>query len=216
MLVFYPQLLGKLWLPPQLEPVTQNLSAFNRTVSEPLGILPKCPITLEGKTVCIDLMVVRGPLDFNFLLKRDYVYVMTAVVSTLFHVMYFPHNGNIVTVDQLSFTSLDSTTHNPTFMNVPFAEVVSTPPRVNYVATSLMFSLIDTSEPLTVCSTSFDLDPVIDMVKSMGAFERVVLIPIESLEMCSFQRTVLPSDEDLLEAMIEVCPLTCVSSSWKP
>ena len=43
---------------PQLVPVTQNLSAFNRTISEYLGILPKFSITLEGKTVCIDLMVV--------------------------------------------------------------------------------------------------------------------------------------------------------------
>ena len=141
---------------------------------------------------------------------------MKAVISTLFRVMSFPHNGNIVTVDQLSFTSLDSTTHNLTSLNVPFAEVVSTPPRVNYVATSPMFSLTDASEPLTVCSTSFDLDPVIDMEKPMGLFERDVLIPFHSLDMCSFKRIVLPSDEDLLKAMIEVCPLTCVSSSWKP
>jgi len=53
---------------PQLAPTTQNLKAFNRTISEPLGILPNFSITLEGKTVCIDLMVVRGPLDFNLLL----------------------------------------------------------------------------------------------------------------------------------------------------
>ena len=57
-------------------PITQNLKAFNRTISEPLGILPKFSITLEGKTVYIDLMVVRGPLDFNLLLGRDYVYAM--------------------------------------------------------------------------------------------------------------------------------------------
>ena len=61
--------------------------------------LPKFPITLEGKTVCIDLMVVRGPLDFNLLLGRDYVYAMKVVVSTLFRMMSFPHNGNIVTVE---------------------------------------------------------------------------------------------------------------------
>ena len=84
---------------PQLVPVTHNLSAFNITISETLGILPKFSITLEGKTVCIDLMVVRGPLDFNLLLGRDYVYVMKAVISTLFRMMSFPHNGNIVTVD---------------------------------------------------------------------------------------------------------------------
>lgn len=34
-LIFYPQLHG-----PQLVPVTQNQLAFNRTNSEPLGILP--------------------------------------------------------------------------------------------------------------------------------------------------------------------------------
>ena len=138
---------------------------------------------------------------------------MKAVVSTLFRVMSFPHNGNIVTVDQLSFTSLDSTTHNLTSLNVPFVEVVSTPPRVNYVSTSPMFSLTDVREPLTVCSTSFDSNLVIDMVNSMGAFEHDVLIPVESLDMFSFQRIVLPSDEDLLEAMIKECPLTYISSS---
>ena len=142
------------------------------------------------------------------------------------HVMSFPHNGNIVTVDQLSFTSLDSTTNNPTSLNVPYIEVVSTPPWINYVATSPMFSVTDASEPLTVYLTSFDLDSVIVMVNPMGVFEHNVLIPIESLDMGSFQIIVLPSDEDLLEAMIEESPLTCVPSRelffhlmktfWKP
>jgi hypothetical protein len=83
--------------------VTQNLLDFNRRASEPLGILPQLPVTLGGKIVYIDVMVVQGPLDFNFLLGRDYVYAMKVVVSTLFRVMSFPHNGNIVTIDQLSF-----------------------------------------------------------------------------------------------------------------
>ena len=81
---------------------------------------------------------------------------MKAIVSTLFRVMSFPHNGNIVTVDQLSFPSLVSTTDNMTALNVPDSKVVSTPPRVNYVATGPMFSVTDVSEPLTVCSSSFD------------------------------------------------------------
>jgi hypothetical protein len=38
--------------------------------------------------------------------------------------------------------------------------------------------------------------------------------------MYSFQSASLPSSEDLLEAMIDVCPLTCIPSrelsSWKP
>ena len=135
---------------PQLLPVTQNLSSFNKTISEPLGIIPKFPITLEGKTICIDLMVVRGPLDFNLLIGQDYVYAMKFFVLTLFRVMPFPHSGNIVNVDQISFTSLDLTSNNPTPLNVPYTEVVSTQPRVNYVETSPMFLVTDVTEPFSI------------------------------------------------------------------
>ena len=76
---------------------------FNLRPTVPLGILPHLPITLEGKTIYIDVMVVQGPLDFNLLLGCDYVYTMKDVVSTLFRVMYFPHDGKIMTVDKLSF-----------------------------------------------------------------------------------------------------------------
>jgi hypothetical protein len=74
---------------PQLAPVTHSLLAFNRGTSQPLGILPQFPVTLGGKTVFIDVMVVRDPLDFSLLLGRDYVYAMKAIVSTLFRVIYF-------------------------------------------------------------------------------------------------------------------------------
>ena len=86
---------------PQLVPVTQNLLAFNRRTSQPLGTLPQFPVTLGGKTVFIDVMVVQDPLDFSLLLGRDYVYAMKAIVSTLFSVIYFPHDGRMVTIDQL-------------------------------------------------------------------------------------------------------------------
>jgi hypothetical protein len=89
----------------QLAPITQNLLAFNRRTSQPLGILPQFPITLGGKTIFIDVMVVQDPLDFSLLLGQDYVYAMKALVSTLFHVISFPHDGRIVTIDQLSFIS---------------------------------------------------------------------------------------------------------------
>ena len=84
---------------PQLDmPPTDQILDFNRRPTTPLGILPQLSITLEGKTVCIDVMVVQGALDFNLLLGHDYVHDMKAVVSTLFRVMYFPHHGNIVTL----------------------------------------------------------------------------------------------------------------------
>jgi hypothetical protein len=190
---------------PQLAPVTQNLLAFNRRASQPLGILPQFPVTLGGKTVFIDVMVVRDPLDFTLLLGQDYVYDMKAIVSTLFRVISFPHDGRIVTIDQLSFIGPDWVTS----LSGSYMQTVSAPPHVNYVALSPMTSTFD------------DLDPVVDMViSSIGLLEPDLLTPFMTLDMCSFQSDSLPSDEDLLEAMTEFCPLTWYPSralsSWKP
>lgn len=143
---------------PQLMLGTHNLLAFNRTINEPLGLLPKLPTTLEGKNVCIDLMVVQVPLDFSFLLRRDYVYTLKVVMSILFPVMSFPHNGNIVMIDKLSLLILDLTTFQPSSLNFPYLQVVSTPPWVHYVETSPMFLDTDASEPLTIFLTYFDSD----------------------------------------------------------
>jgi hypothetical protein len=92
---------------PQLVSVTLNMLAFNRRNSQPLGTLPQFLVTLGGKTVFIDVMVVRDPLDFSLHLGRYYVYSMKAILSTLFCVIYFPHDGRIVTIDQLSLISPD-------------------------------------------------------------------------------------------------------------
>ena len=95
----------------------------------PLGILPQFPITSQEKTVCIDVMVVQGPLYFNLLLGCDYVYTMKAVVSTLFRFIHFPHDGKIVTIDQLSFVTPDHriTPSNQTALNVSHVLVVPPP-----------------------------------------------------------------------------------------
>jgi hypothetical protein len=74
---------------------------FDRRVSQTLGILPQYLVTLGGKMIYVDVMVVHDPLDFNMLLGRDYVYIMRYFVSTLFRVICFPHNGKIVTIDHL-------------------------------------------------------------------------------------------------------------------
>jgi hypothetical protein len=133
---------------PQLAPVTQNLLAFNRRTSQPLGTLPQFPVTLGGKTVFIDVMVVQDPLDFSLLLGRDYVYAMKAIVSTLFRVISFPHDGRMVTIDQLSFIGPDLT--SMTSLHGSYMQTVSPPPHVNYVALSPMPSTADADEPLTM------------------------------------------------------------------
>ena len=85
-----------------------KLLDFDRCPSEYLGILPQFPISLGWKTVLVNVIVVQGPLYFNMLLGHDYVYAMNIVVSTLFWVMHFPHNGSIVTIDKLA-----SDNHHP-------------------------------------------------------------------------------------------------------
>ena len=89
---------------PSLLPEMRNLTGFDKGTSRLLWILPNVPITLRRKIVHMNVMVVQGPLDYNLLLGRDYIYCMGAIVSSLFRVMCFPHKGRMVKqVDQMSF-----------------------------------------------------------------------------------------------------------------
>lgn len=89
---------------PLLLPEMRNLTGFNKGTNRPLGILPNVPINLRRKTIHMNVMVVQGPLDYNLLLGRDYIYCMGAIVSSLFRVMCFPHEDKMIKlVDQMSF-----------------------------------------------------------------------------------------------------------------
>jgi hypothetical protein len=132
-------------------------------------------------------------LDFSLLLGWDYVYSMRSIVSTHFHVISFPHDGRMVTNDQLSFIGPNWITS----LNSSYMQIVSPPSHVNYVALS----------PMT--SNSNNLDLVVDMViSSVGLLEPNLLTRVTTLDMCSFQNDFLTSSEDLLEAMTKFCPLT--------
>lgn len=174
---------------PHLVPITQNMLGFNKGTNQLLGILPKFLITLGGKTVYIDVMVVQGPLDFNLLLGCDYVYVMEALVSSLFPVICFSHEGNVVIIDQLTFICPESTPIQPSSLNGSYLQPVSTLPQVNYVATCSMPKSTD--------------DLVGDVVHHvLGALEPN--FSIGSLDMYPFQSVFLPSDEKPLESMATV------------
>ena len=90
-----------------LAPSTITLRAWDGHASQPIGLFRNCPITLAGKTVCVDVEVIDTPLDYNIILGRSYTYAMSAVPSAVFRKMSFPHNGKIVTIDQLTY-------HEPT------------------------------------------------------------------------------------------------------
>jgi hypothetical protein len=57
--------------------------------------------------MCIEVEVVDAPLDYNILLGRSWTYAMQVVVAIVFPVLLFPHEGRIVTIDQLSFSRPD-------------------------------------------------------------------------------------------------------------
>jgi hypothetical protein len=62
---------------------------------------------LGGKTMYVEVEVVDVPLEYNLLLARGWTYAMHAVVATFFWVLLFPHEGQIVTIDQFSFSKPD-------------------------------------------------------------------------------------------------------------
>jgi hypothetical protein len=84
---------------PILSPSPTLLTTFDDCSFRPHGIIPSFPVQLGGKTVCVEVEVVDAPLDYNFLLGRSWTYAMHAVVSTVFRLFLFPHEGRIVTID---------------------------------------------------------------------------------------------------------------------
>jgi hypothetical protein len=53
---------------PPLTESQNTLRAFNGSGFKPYGVLPSLPVTLEGKTVQIEVEVFDTPLDYNLLL----------------------------------------------------------------------------------------------------------------------------------------------------
>jgi hypothetical protein len=51
----------------------------------------------------VDVEVVDVPLDYSLLLGCNWTYAMTAIVSSIFRTVCFPHDGKIVMIDQLYF-----------------------------------------------------------------------------------------------------------------
>jgi hypothetical protein len=87
---------------PELIPSAITLRTYDGRPSSPEGLFQNVPVELEGKTILIDIEVIDAPLDYNILFDHSYMYAMKAVAYSIFWTMMFPHNGNIVTIDQVS------------------------------------------------------------------------------------------------------------------
>jgi hypothetical protein len=89
--------------PPTLVSSPVVLKAFNGHIFKPHRILTTLPVEIGGKTVTINVEVIDAPLDYNLLLGRTRFYAMKVVASTVFRFLSFPHQGKIITVNQLDF-----------------------------------------------------------------------------------------------------------------
>ena len=67
---------------------------------------------LAEKTILIDIEFINAQLDYNLLLRRSYMYTMRDIMSTIFHLMMFPHEEKIVMVDHLTY-------HDPQGLTAP-------------------------------------------------------------------------------------------------
>lgn len=88
---------------PPLNQSPNTLEAFDGKGSRPYIIFTNLPITFEGNTIKLEVQVVDVNLNYNLLLGRRWTHAMFCVVSSFFRVLHFPHEGKIVTVDQLPF-----------------------------------------------------------------------------------------------------------------
>jgi hypothetical protein len=91
--IMFVSLVGKPLVSPPLTESHNTLKAFNGSIFKPYGVLPSLSITLEGKSVNVEVEVFDAPLDYNLLLGRSWIDSMHAVVSTLFHVVHFSTPG---------------------------------------------------------------------------------------------------------------------------
>jgi hypothetical protein len=140
---------------------------------------------LGGKTMCVEVEVVNAPLNYNLLLGRSWNYAMQAVVATVFRVLLFPHEGRIVTIDQLSFSRPDNSLGAST---IPMID--NPQPGVVNVGVGLCPSLMGT----------FDYLPPQGDAKFISDHHKVEIFHVSSFRMTYFTDLwILPSPSAMME-----------------
>jgi hypothetical protein len=161
------------------------LTAFDDRLFRPHGIIPSFPIQLGGKTVCVEVEVVNAPLDYKLLLGRSWTYSMQAVVATVFRVLLFPHEGRIVTIDQLSFSRPDPALGASTVLMIDNPQ-----PGVVNVGVGLCPSLMGT----------FNYLPLQGDIKFISNHHKVDIFQVSSFRMTYFDDPwILPSPSTMMD-----------------
>jgi hypothetical protein len=86
----------------ELIPYAITLRAYDGRPSSPEGLFQNVPVELGGKTVLIEIDIINAMLNYNIFFGCSYMYAMKVVTSSVFQTMMFPHNGKIITINQVS------------------------------------------------------------------------------------------------------------------
>jgi hypothetical protein len=116
---------------PPLTKSHKTLKSFNGSGFKPYDVLPLLSIMLEGKLVNVEVEAFDAPPDYNLLLGHSWIDAMCTIVSILFCFLRFPHQGKVITVDQLTFFNSDTRTSN-----IPF--IAKTPSGYDNVGVGLL------------------------------------------------------------------------------
>jgi hypothetical protein len=170
---------------PALSPSPTLLTAFDGHSFRPHGIIPSFSVQLGGKTMCVEVEVFDAPLDYNLLLGQIWTYAMQVVVAIVFQVLLFPHEGWIVTIDQLSFFRPD-----PTLGSFMVPMIDNPQPSVVNVGVGLCPSLMGT----------FDYPPPHDDVKFISNHHKVEIFQVSLFCMTYFKDPwILPSPSSTMD-----------------
>ena len=82
---------------PEVRQSPTTLKAFDGRGFQLYGLIPSLAIMLGGKTVSIHVEIVDATLNYNILLGRNWL-SMTAVASSVFRMVQFPHQGKTITI----------------------------------------------------------------------------------------------------------------------
>lgn len=91
----------------EVVPSTTLLTAFDGHSHRSHGILTSFPVCVGGKVVNVKAEIVDANLDYNILWGQNWVYAMDVIISSSFHILCFPHEGRIVTIDQMAYSPND-------------------------------------------------------------------------------------------------------------
>jgi hypothetical protein len=165
----------------------------------------------------VEVEVVDAPLDYNLLLGHNWTYAMVSIVSSVFRTLCFPHKGEIVTINQLSFAYSSPNTYvGPSILVVDNYQ--STTENIGVRMYSSLMRTLDFSVPIqhiyAMSSTTSSVERSIPFHTSYFSDPWTLPSPILSIEGQSHASMTMPLSatmiayQAILESSVDPDPVT--------